>query len=99
MAFLCGGGGKPPCPAGSGTITGTIIAADVIELIAARERGAAHRNRYCAGVPPVQRLNACRKLATSLKPSAAAMSSTSSREVDDIAAALGFTDVASFRHS
>ena len=27
--FLCGGGGKPACPA-SGTVTGTIVAADVI---------------------------------------------------------------------
>ena len=27
--FLCGGGGKPACPA-SGTVTGTVIAADVI---------------------------------------------------------------------
>jgi hypothetical protein len=29
-AFLCGGGGKPSCPASSGTVTGTITAADVI---------------------------------------------------------------------
>lgn len=28
-AFLCGGGGKPACPA-SGTVTGTIVAADII---------------------------------------------------------------------
>src|SRR5437764_10442104 len=28
-AFLCGGGSKPPCPP-SGTVTGTITAADVI---------------------------------------------------------------------
>jgi hypothetical protein len=28
-AFLCGGGGKPSCPL-SGTVTGTIVAADVI---------------------------------------------------------------------
>jgi hypothetical protein len=29
--FLCGGGGKPPCPAStSGTVTGTVVAADVI---------------------------------------------------------------------
>ena len=28
--FLCGGGGKPPCPAStSGTVTGTVVAADV----------------------------------------------------------------------
>ena len=29
-AFLCGGGGKPACPATSGTVTGTIVAADVV---------------------------------------------------------------------
>jgi len=29
--FLCGGGGKPPCPAAtSGTVTGTLVAADVL---------------------------------------------------------------------
>ncbi len=29
--FLCGGGGKPACPAAtSGTVTGTIVAADVV---------------------------------------------------------------------
>jgi hypothetical protein len=29
--FFCGGGGKPPCPATtSGTITGTVVAADVL---------------------------------------------------------------------
>lgn len=29
--FLCGGGGKPPCPAStSGTVTGTVVAANVI---------------------------------------------------------------------
>jgi hypothetical protein len=29
--FLCGGGGKPPCPASpSGTVTGTVVAADVL---------------------------------------------------------------------
>jgi hypothetical protein len=27
--FLCGGGDKPPCPQGSGTVSGTIDAADV----------------------------------------------------------------------
>jgi len=31
MVFFCGGGGKPPCPnTTSGTITGTIVAADVV---------------------------------------------------------------------
>lgn len=29
-AFLCGGGSKPACPAGGGTVTGTIVAADVV---------------------------------------------------------------------
>ena len=29
-AFLCGGGGKPVCPTPGGTVTGTIMAADVI---------------------------------------------------------------------
>jgi hypothetical protein len=29
MAFLCGGGGKPACPAGGGTVTGSITAADI----------------------------------------------------------------------
>src|SRR2546423_6240929 len=43
--FLCGGGGKPPCPASpSGTITGTVVAADVIgptaQGITARDLGA-----------------------------------------------------------
>ncbi|OLC49183.1 MAG: hypothetical protein AUH82_01090 [Chloroflexi bacterium 13_1_40CM_4_65_13] len=29
--FFCGGGGKPPCPAAtSGTITGTVVASDVV---------------------------------------------------------------------
>ena len=31
IAFLCGGGGKPACPA-SGEVTGTIVAADVMGL-------------------------------------------------------------------
>lgn len=29
-AFLCGGGTKPPCPQGSGTVTGIITADDVL---------------------------------------------------------------------
>ncbi len=29
-AFLCGGGGKPPCPTTGGTVEGSITAADVI---------------------------------------------------------------------
>ncbi|MDQ3866440.1 MAG: CHRD domain-containing protein [Actinomycetota bacterium] len=30
IAFLCGGGDKPACPARAGTVTGTIDAADII---------------------------------------------------------------------
>jgi hypothetical protein len=33
-AFLCGGGDKPACPQGSGTVTGTIDAADVQAITA-----------------------------------------------------------------
>jgi hypothetical protein len=29
-AFLCGGGGKPPCPPAPATVSGTITAADVV---------------------------------------------------------------------
>jgi CHRD domain len=29
-AFLCGGGGKPACPVSSGTVSGTITAADIV---------------------------------------------------------------------
>jgi hypothetical protein len=56
-AFLCGGGGKPACPAVSGSVTGTILAADVIgpagqgiaageldELIAAMRQGVTYAN-------------------------------------------------------
>ena len=35
MVFFCGGGGKPACPAAtSGTVTGTIVAADVVGPVA-----------------------------------------------------------------
>lgn len=30
FAFLCGGGGKPACPAAGGTVSGTITAADIL---------------------------------------------------------------------
>ncbi len=30
FVFLCGGGGKPDCPANGGTVTGTIVAADIL---------------------------------------------------------------------
>ena len=56
-AFLCGGGGKPACPPVSGSVSGTIVAADVIgpasqgiaagelaELIAAMRNGATYTN-------------------------------------------------------
>jgi len=32
VAFLCGGGGKPACPAGGGTVTGTIVAGDILAV-------------------------------------------------------------------
>src|SRR5438093_10710357 len=32
FAFLCGGGGKPPCPPNGGTVTGTITAADILAI-------------------------------------------------------------------
>jgi hypothetical protein len=31
VAFLCGGGNKPACPA-SGTVTGTIVSSDIIAV-------------------------------------------------------------------
>jgi CHRD domain len=56
-AFLCGGGGKPACPPVSGSVSGTIVAADVIgpagqgiaageldELIAAMRQGVTYAN-------------------------------------------------------
>lgn len=33
MAFICGGP-KPPCPVGGGTVTGTIVAADILDIAA-----------------------------------------------------------------
>jgi CHRD domain len=55
--FLCGGGDKPPCPQGSGTVEGTIDAADITgppgqgiepgafdELVRAMEAGATYAN-------------------------------------------------------
>ena len=63
MAFLCGGGGKPACPA-SGTVTGTIVAADIIgpagqgiavgeldEVIEAIRAGKAYANVHTATYP------------------------------------------------
>jgi hypothetical protein len=55
VVFLCGGGGKPACPASLGTIEGTILPADVlgaqgiaagglVEFIEAIRRGATYVN-------------------------------------------------------
>jgi CHRD domain len=67
VAFLCGGGGKPACPAGvssPATVTGTITAADVIgpsgqgiepgsfaELIRAMKSGATYVNVHSSRWP------------------------------------------------
>ena len=63
-AFLCGGGGKPDCPARSGTVTGTITASDVIgptgqgiaagefaELIRAMRAGVTYANVHSTMFP------------------------------------------------
>jgi len=63
-AFLCGGGGKPACPTPSGTVTGTVTAADVIgpagqgiasgeldELLDAIDRGVAYVNVHSVLFP------------------------------------------------
>ncbi len=63
IAFLCGGGGKPACPA-SGTVEGTIVAADVIgpsaqgiaagqydELVRGVKAGAVYANVHTATYP------------------------------------------------
>lgn len=55
--FLCGGGGKPACPATQGTVTGAVTAADVIgpvgqgiaagefaEIVAAMRNGVTYAN-------------------------------------------------------
>ena len=62
-AFLCGGGGKPACPP-SGSVTGTIVAADVIgptgqgvgpgefeELVAAMRAGVTYANVHSSQFP------------------------------------------------
>jgi CHRD domain-containing protein len=63
IAFLCGGGGKPVCPA-NGTVTGTVTAADVIgpgrgltagefgELIKAMRNGATYANVHSPTYQP-----------------------------------------------
>jgi hypothetical protein len=61
--FLCGGGGKPACPA-FGTVTGTIVAADVVgpaaqgitanefaEVVRAIRHGAAYVNVHTSNFP------------------------------------------------
>jgi len=63
IAFLCGGGGKPACPA-NGTVTGTVTAANVIgptdkgitagefgELIRAMRNGATYANVHSPTYP------------------------------------------------
>jgi len=64
IAFLCGGGGKPDCPPTGGTVTGMIVAADVIgpagqgiaagefeELLAAMRVGATYANVHTSTRP------------------------------------------------
>lgn len=64
IAFLCGGGSKPACPAGSATVTGTIVATDVIgpagqgiaagelaEAIAAVRAGVVYANAHSSTFP------------------------------------------------
>ncbi len=64
IAFLCGGGSKPACPATSGMVTGTITAADVTgpaaqgiaagefaELLRAMRAGATYVNVHSTGFP------------------------------------------------
>jgi hypothetical protein len=64
IAFLCGGGSKPACPIGTGDITGTIVAADVVgpagqgiaagelaEVIKALRRGLVYANVHSMKFP------------------------------------------------
>jgi hypothetical protein len=61
VAFLCGGGGKPPCPELSGSVSGTIIASDILavptqgiaagelsEVLSAMQNGATYVNVHSA---------------------------------------------------
>lgn len=63
-AFLCGGGGKPACPATAGSVSGTIVPADVLavvgqgiaagefgELAAAMKAGFTYANVHTTGFP------------------------------------------------
>lgn len=63
VAFLCGGGGKPPCPNPGGTVEGNIVATDVLatsqgiaageiaELIRAMRNGATYVNVHTTRFP------------------------------------------------
>jgi CHRD domain len=64
IVFLCGGGGRPPCPVPPATVTGMIVAADIIgpadqgiaageldEVIAALRAGATYVNVHNATYP------------------------------------------------
>jgi CHRD domain len=64
MFFLCGGGGKPACPNGQGTVTGTVNASEIIgpsgqgvapgqfmEAISAMRAGAAYANVHSVVYP------------------------------------------------
>jgi len=64
IAFLCGGGGKPPCTFPAGTFSGTIVPADVIgpvvqgiaggefaELVAAMRAGVTYANVHSSMFP------------------------------------------------
>ncbi len=64
MFFLCGGGGKPACPNGEGTVTGTVIAANVVgpsgqgispgefeEVIRAMRHGLSYANVHTTTFP------------------------------------------------
>jgi hypothetical protein len=64
VAFLCGGGDKPACPATTGTVTGTIDPADVIgpvsqgiapgefaELVRAMRAGVTYANVHSTAFP------------------------------------------------
>lgn len=65
VAFLCGGGGKPACPATAGSVSGTIVAANVGsdaagqgiaageigELIAAMKAGFTYANVHTSPFP------------------------------------------------
>ena len=65
VAFLCGGGDKPACPARTGTVTGVIDPADVggppeqglvsgefAELLRAMRNGATYANVHSEAFPP-----------------------------------------------